>query len=108
MEILIPILMFLIPVAAAILDKKNRKNKARPEVLAEPIFFPEIEKKELRERPQVQGRASAAKPKAPVREKNVALNKEAAPATETVEERMDIDPKKLIIYSEILKPKFDE
>lgn len=108
MEILIPILMFAIPIAAAILDSKNRKKNSGPEVLAEPIIFPEIEAEdgpkesnEARLKPQV----TKLKPQKPA-QKTVA--KKFTPVPETEEESMKIDPKKLIIYSEILKPKFDE
>lgn len=115
MEILIPILMFLIPVAAAIIDKQKRKQSSRPEVLSQPILFPEVEN-EVREQtvPQpapisdVTAKQIRKPSKAAARPAETRPQKRVMMPETLEEEKLHIDPKMLIIYSEILKPKFDE
>ena len=108
--------MFAIPIAAAILDRKKRKKGPGPEVLAEPIFFPETEfEKDAKPASNPVPRPVPKPAPRPVRrpeEGTRAVEKRSVKAkidnkTEE-EEGLKIDPKMLIIYSEILKPKFDE
>lgn len=120
MELIIPILMFAIPVIIAVLDNKKRKNAGKPQVFSEPLFpeAPLPEEKDLMgDNTQRQVRIKPApapsarpKPAQKVAHKPVIQPKQKPAARiETEEENsIEIDPKKLIIYSEILKPKFDE
>ncbi|MCR4860117.1 MAG: hypothetical protein K5910_05590 [Bacteroidales bacterium] len=118
MEYLIPILMFLFPLAVAILDKQVKKRKGVPPVKARPVFPFEV-KPEAYERPVVREGGLAPRQKetpAEPAEPAVAANHEGEHAftrkkvileSEPETPKFEIDKKKLILYSEILKPKFD-
>ena len=120
MELIIPILMFAIPVLIAVMDNKKRKNTGKPQVFSEPLF-PEAplpsEEKMMGDNIQRQVRIKPAPAPAPrprptqkAAHKPVIQPKQKPAARIEIEEEnsIEIDPKKLIIYSEILKPKFDE
>ena len=110
MEILIPILMFAVPVIMAIISaKKNAKTK-KPEVIFEELF-PEASDDEAGVRiPAKSGdntQRATVKAAKPVKTHAVPAVK-SRQIVDTEEKSIEIDKKKLIIYSEILKPKFDE
>ena len=124
-EVFIPILMFLFPLVVSILDKRAKKRKGIPPVKSAPvgneipdrnqpwtpvppvppiqrtqgtpepeIIQPEIIAKEVQPRPATEGERAIVKHE----EKKVAVEEKP---------KLEIDKKKLILYSEILKPKFD-
>ncbi len=119
-EVLIPILMFLFPLVVSILDKRAKKRKGIPPVKSAPVgngipepdqpwtpvppvppfqpaqesSEPEIIVKEVQPRPATEGERAIMKHE----EKKVAAEEKP---------KLEIDKKKLILYSEILKPKFD-
>lgn len=121
---LITLLMFSIPIAAALIDKKMKAGRSVPQVNAEPIDFSEdIPAEEeglktiVREKESIPEYGTAAPQSATAsasgRSAAAAVSGEAlrtergAKPNPTVEEILK-DRKKLILYSEILKPKFDE
>ena len=133
-EVLIPLLMFLFPLVVSILDKRAKKRKGIPPVKSAPVDtsspFP-FDTKDPGARPA--RRPAAQAPSQPVGwappsydaeggtvstgrlpnppEKGVEGERAITRHDEkkVVEEkpRLEIDKKKLILYSEILKPKFD-
>ncbi len=120
---LITLLMFSIPIAAALIDKKMKAGRSVPQVNAEPIDFSEdipaeeegvkaiVREKESRPEygtatPQATASASERSAAAAVSGEALRTERGAKP-NPTVEEILK-DRKKLILYSEILKPKFDE
>lgn len=132
--ILITILMLSVPILAAIIDKRLRAaRKAQPQVHAEPIIFEEEEPEEQEEAPRAIVREPAVPVTAPVmpapavktvQEAPVVKTAPAAPAAHhedaapiirekavpesfpTAEEIRE-DRRKLILYKEIMTPKFD-
>ncbi len=124
MEYLIPILMFLFPVVVAILDKRAKQRKkaasAAPRPQFPPISFNPAPQPVVRPAPQenapqenVPRESIPQEAPAPVFRPNLegqrAIHREADHPTvsEPAPEKLEIDKKKLILYSEILKPKFD-
>ncbi len=120
---LITLLMFSIPIAAALIDKKMKAGRSVPQVNAEPIDFsediPEEEgvKAIVREKESIpeygtatpQGAtASASERSAAAAVSGEALRTERGTKPNPMVEEILKDRKKLILYSEILKPKFDE
>lgn len=131
--ILITILMFSVPILAAIIDKRLRAaRKAQPQVHAEPIIFEE-EPEEQEEAPRAIVREPAvpvtapvmpapavktvqaapvvkAAPAAPAAQlENAApmIRKKAVPESFPTAEEIREDRRKLILYKEIMTPKFD-
>lgn len=123
--ILITILMFSVPILAAIIDKRLRAaRKAQPQVHAEPIIFEEEEPEEQEEAPRAIVREPAVPVTAPVMPAPAVKTVQAAPAAyhedaapiirekavpesfPTAEEIRE-DRRKLILYKEIMTPKFD-
>lgn len=132
--ILITILMFSVPILAAIIDKRLRAaRKAQPQVHAEPIIFEEEEPEEQEEAPRAIVREPAAPVTAPVMPAPAVKTVQAAPVVKaapaapaahhedaapiirekavpenfpTAEEIRE-DRRKLILYKEIMTPKFD-
>ena len=127
-EVLIPILMFLFPLVAALLDKRARKRKGVPPVIARPVngpvpfpSGPEGPGARPVERPAAQddgntvpsGRPAETVFKAQEEILPVEGQRAVTRRIQEVEEidprpKLEIDKKKLILYSEILKPKFDD
>ena len=137
-EVLIPILMFLFPLVAALLDKRARKRKGAPPVIARPVFpsASDVSASRPSERPAAQDPSQpygwapptydaegGTVPKGRPAETVFKMQKDDLPPVEgqraivrriqEVEEidprtKLEIDKKKLILYSEILKPKFDD
>ncbi len=131
--ILITILMFSVPILAAIIDKRLRAaRKAQPQVHAEPIIFEE-EPEEQEEAPRAIVREPAVPVTAPVMPAPAVKTVQAAPVVKaapaapaahhedtapiirekavpesfpTAEEIRE-DRRKLILYKEIMTPKFD-
>ena len=121
MEFLIPLLFFAIPLAAALLDKraKERRGAGTPS-RSRPAPVPPQRGASARqvspharlsvrqsERQTVPGTA----PEQPLEEGIRAIQRKDRPTENTAEQgrrSVEIDKKKLILYSEILKPKFDE
>lgn len=131
--ILITILMFSVPILAAIIDKRLRAaRKAQPQVHAEPIIFEE-EPEEQEEAPRAIVREPAvpvtapvmpapavktvqaapvvkAAPAAPTAHHEDAapiIRKKAVPENFPTAEEIRGDRRKLILYKEIMTPKFD-
>lgn len=131
--ILITILMFSVPILAAIIDKRLRAaRKAQPQVHAEPIIFEE-EPEEQEEAPRAIVREPAvpvtapvmpapavktvqaapvvkAAPAAPTAHHEDAapiIRKKAVPESFPTAEEIREDRRKLILYKEIMTPKFD-
>lgn len=133
--ILITILMFSVPILAAIIDKRLRAaRKAQPQVHAEPIIFEEEEEpEEQEEAPRAIVREPAVPVTAPVMPAPAAKTVQAAPVVKTAPaapaahhedaapiirekavqesfptaEEIRGDRRKLILYKEIMTPKFD-
>lgn len=132
--ILITILMFSVPILAAIIDKRLRAaRKAQPQVHAEPIIFEEEEPEEQEEAPRAIVREPAvpvtapvmpapavktvqaapvvkAAPAAPTAHHEDAapiIRKKAVPESFPTAEEIRGDRRKLILYKEIMTPKFD-
>lgn len=132
--ILITILMFSVPILAAIIDKRLRAaRKAQPQVHAEPIIFEEEEPEEQEEAPRAIMREPAvpvtapvmpapavktvqaapvvkAAPAAPTAHHEDAapiIRKKAVPESFPTAEEIRGDRRKLILYKEIMTPKFD-
>lgn len=103
-EVLIPILFFAIPVAASLLDKRAKKRKGIP---PEDRNHPRSLKREgpgtesVEQVPALPEEAVQEGQRAIVREKKPEKKDDPQP------KKLEIDKKKLILYSEILKPKFD-
>lgn len=131
--ILITIMMFSVPILAAIIDKRLRAaRKAQPQVHAEPIIFEE-EPEEQEEAPRAIVREPAvpvtapvmpapavktvqaapvvkAAPAAPAAHREDAapiIRKKAVPESFPTAEEIRGDRRKLILYKEIMTPKFD-
>lgn len=131
--ILITILMFSVPILAAIIDKRLRAaRKAQPQVHAEPIIFEE-EPEEHEEAPRAIVREPAVPVTAPVMPAPAVKTVQAAPVVKAApaapaahhEDAAPIirgkavpenfptageireDRRKLILYKEIMTPKFD-
>lgn len=133
--ILITILMFSVPILAAIIDKRLRAaRKAQPQVHAEPIIFEEEEEpEEQEEAPRAIVREPAVPVTAPVMPAPAAktvqaapvvkaapaapaahhedaapiIRKKAVPESFPTAEEIRGDRRKLILYKEIMTPKFD-
>lgn len=132
--ILITILMFSVPILAAIIDKRLRAaRKAQPQVHAEPIIFEEEEPEEQEEAPRAIAREPAVPVTAPVMPAPAVKTVQAAPVVKTAPaapaahhedaapiirekavpesfptaEEIREDRRKLILYKEIMTPKFD-
>lgn len=133
--ILITILMFSVPILAAIIDKRLRAaRKAQPQVHAEPIIFEEGEEpEEQEEAPRAIVREPAVPVTAPVMPAPAVKTVQAAPVVKTAPaapaahhedaapiirkktvpesfptaEEIRGDRRKLILYKEIMTPKFD-
>lgn len=133
--ILITILMFSVPILAAIIDKRLRAaRKAQPQVHAEPIIFEEEEEpEEQEEAPRAIVREPAVPVTAPVMPAPAVKTFQAAPVVKATPaapaahhedaapiirekavpenfptaEEIRGDRRKLILYKEIMTPKFD-
>lgn len=133
--ILITILMSSVPILAAIIDKRLRAaRKAQPQVHAEPIIFEEEEEpEEQEEAPRAIVREPAVPVTAPVMPAPAVKTVQAVPVVKTAPaapaahhedaapiirekavpenfptaEEIRGDRRKLILYKEIMTPKFD-
>ena len=133
-SLIIAVLAFCVPILAAIADKRAKAKKRSPQVKAEPIDFEELERR--RQAASEGTRSIVRGPAATVPEpvegqvartftvpepvEGAALRRSSAtvpapkPAKEArsgqypTAEEIKKDCKKIILYSEILKPKFDE
>lgn len=132
--ILITILMFSVPILAAIIDKRLRAaRKAQPQVHAEPIIFEEEEPERQEEAPRAIVREPAVPVTAPVMPAPAVKTVQAAPVVKAAPaapaahhedaapiirekavpenfptaEEIRGDRRKLILYKEIMTPKFD-
>ena len=133
-SLIIAVLAFCVPILAAIADKRAKAKKRSPQVKAEPIDFEELERRRAAASEGTRSivRGPAATVPEPVEEQSArtftapepvegaALRRSSAtaaapkPAKEArsgqypTAEEIKKDCKKIILYSEILKPKFDE
>ena len=116
-DALLAIAAIAVPVLSAILDK-NRKKRKTPQVHTRPVTDSEIE--ELRRTFDIEDDEEDPGHEIPIQEPVQPVKKEAtvsaadiiAHTEETEEKKLSKlspeDKKKLIIYSEIMKPKFDD
>ena len=114
MEYVLPILIFLFVVVISFLDTMSKKRKGAPQVQSRPF----LEDLSILEEEDGEAPAEAAEPREEQpRAPQVAAEGERAirkapekeePETENPEPKLRIDKKNLILYSEILKPKFDD
>lgn len=108
-EILIPLLMFAFPVIVSLLDKRAKQKRAAtpqpkptfPPISRQPVSREPIVQKQVAHEP-VPDNASKEEGVRAIHRKEEEKKVETQPA-----DKLKIDKKKLIIYSEILKPKFD-
>ena len=111
-DVLIPILMFAFPVVVALLDKRAKKRRGVPPVQSRPVFPPAANTTaaEVDRLPSRVQQANTPTPE-PVAEGQRAISRERHQEVVTEEKnpepKLRIDKKNLILYSEILKPKFD-
>ena len=96
-----------ITVASVIIKTLDEnKKKSRPQVVAEPIFEQEEEEPAFSEPTFTQEAPATGHVQNPVHN---AAKKAAAPAPEEPERKHEkIDARKLIVYSAIMQPKFEE
>ena len=119
-DILIPILMFAVPIGAAIADnRKKEREKAARKVVSHTLTEEEIkaildpESRVTEEKPaETLSEPSSWQPAFSL-EGQKAIDRKIEPVKpieleEEKRDRLQIDRKKLILYSEIMKPKFDE
>ena len=108
MEVLIPLLMFLVPLVITILDKRAKAQKTAGSAQhgspaihtpATPLTDPESASDNVT--------LPLTEPH-PESEGQRAINRLEKTKDKPEEKKLEIDKKKLILYSEILKPKFDE
>ncbi|MBQ2005972.1 MAG: hypothetical protein II205_00205 [Bacteroidales bacterium] len=118
MEFLVVILMFALPVAMAIRDSRKRAQSGTPQVKSEPIdreakFEYEIQQEQdfstplehLFEQERTEVKPPVEAPKA-IRKAAPKAKKEDV-EKEQFSDRLT-EAQKLVIYSEIMKPKFDK
>lgn len=110
--IAIPILLFVVPVLISVLDTRRKKAAGQKQVVSRPLEFPEEQKTDPVVRTTVhrmeQQRFNPSLSGSEVKSGNVLRKRPAAADEPEGEHRMSVDPRKLILYSEIMKPKFDE
>lgn len=107
MEYVLPLILFAIPVVAAVLDSKVRKKAGEKQVKAAPIDWTSLDK--TAEAQDLEAQDAAPTP-SEEGQRTITENREVAvdkPVEAAAEKSFKIDRRKLIIYSEILKPKFD-
>jgi hypothetical protein len=105
MDSIIGLLFVLLPVILGLVGKKLEKSgKGGAEILPKPHAMPVAPKPQHEE-----GVSSVKKQRRPGTAVQPAVSKQAAPyavqEAKTVQKEK-LDPKKLVIYSEIMKPKF--
>ena len=113
-EIVIPVVMFLLPLVAAAIDKKIKGQKKPGQVTAVPVSWPQ-EDADAEDDWEEDARPVASARQNPVfaeGERTVARKAAILVEEPEREKRSSIsltpeEKKKLILYSEILKPKFD-
>ena len=107
MDSIIGLLIVLIPVAFSLIGKKlenaGKEGGDVADVPPMPEVFPSIEEFEAEKKPQVVEEAVRVLPpkSSKKKAKTNGAKEEAKP-----QKKDPIDPKKLVIYSEIMKPKF--
>jgi len=111
MEFLIFLTMMAFPLFVALLDKQVKKHKGEPQVKAHPLF-PSAEE-DTQEAPADPGPRPDNAPEGQraitrTKRESPAVPTESALQTNDPEPKLRIDKKNLILYSEILKPKFDD
>ena len=117
-EFLIPLLMFAFPVVVALLDKRARQKRAASPSFPKPTAGEQVSREFAREfaREFSPEGAGGVAPENRSQESGYgqegvrAVHKngpQEAPEPVQPADKLKIDKKKLIIYSEILKPKFD-
>lgn len=113
-EFLIPLLMFAFPVVVALLDKRARQKRAASPSFPKPTAREQVSRELAREfSPEAAGGVAPENrsQESEYGQEGVrAVHKNApqdAPEPVQPADKLKIDKKKLIIYSEILKPRFD-
>ena len=107
--IAIPILLFVVPVLISVLDARRKKAAGQKQVVSQPLAFPEEQAPEPVAGTTV--RRGVREPSfsgAGVEGERAVRKRTAFVGEPDVEHRRSVDPKKLILYSELMKPKFDE
>ena len=107
--------MFGLPVFASVQAKKAKERQMGSSRPAQPLTEEELEfLRSLRDEPEQEAEAQKSAPAAPApqtegqRTITSATMKPKKAVEEKEVEKEKIDGKKLILYSEIMKPKFDE
>lgn len=118
MDFILPVLIVAFMVLLSALDARTRKKKGTPQVQSRPYLEDlasvlEEEEEEVVEAPVEEAEVREEQPDAPraAEEGERAVHKTPrveVPETENPEPKLRIDKKNLILYSEILKPKFDD
>ena len=115
-ELLIPLLMFAFPVVVALLDKRAKQKRAAAPPTQRPTA-PSYNRIPGQARNEVPFTRTDRMADSVIPEKEKVIEGERAIHRKEEEkkevekhpaDKLKIDKKKLIIYSEILKPKFDE
>ena len=114
MEFILPVLIVSFVVFLSALDARNRKQKGTPQVQSRP-YLEDLASvlEEEEEAPAAEAAPREEQPRTPevAEEGERAVRrapKSEAPETENPEPKLRIDKKNLILYSEILKPKYDD
>lgn len=115
-DALLAIAAIAVPVLSAILDKNRKKRKA-PQVHSRPVTDHEIEELrrtfDIEEEEEARHEIPVQEPLQPQKRESTVFAADIIGNTEEKEEKKlsklsPEDKKKLIIYSEIMKPKFDD
>ncbi len=117
-SLIVALLAFCVPIVAAIVDKRAKARKQTPQVNAKPIDFEELERNRqaaavpvrAESRPvPVQAKSKPAPVPAPDKAKQTPQRRQpTGPETNPTAAEIRKDCRKLILYSEILKPKYDD
>ena len=118
MGYVLPFLVMIFVLVVSTLDAIKKKQKGTPQVQSRPyledlVSIQEEDEEEVVEAPVEEAEVREEQPDAPraAEEGERAVHKTPrveAPETENPEPKLRIDKKNLILYSEILKPKFDD
>ncbi len=115
MDFILPVLIVAFMVLLSALDARTRKKKGTPQVQSRPYLedLASVLEEEEVEAPVEEAEVREEQPDAPraAEEGERAVHKTPrveVPETENPEPKLRIDKKNLILYSEILKPKFDD
>ena len=110
---MIPVVMFLLPLVAAVIDKKIKGQKKPGQVTAAPLTWPtedadeEDDPEDALSVPSARRNPVFAEGERTIVRKAAILMEDPEPQKRSSVSLTADEKKKLILYSEILKPKFD-